>query len=641
MRKNLEYYKLSPVQYQKMLENSHKDSAKFWSDVAQRLEWHIPFSEICDTNFNSDAFKVEWFKDGRLNACYNAVDRHATSTPNKTALIWESDCGQFSKKFTFSELKIEVEYFASALRSLGVSHKDCVVIYMPMIPEAVFAMLACSRIGATHCVVFGGFSSNALAERIKDSQSEFIITADEGIRAGKIIPLKENVDKALSDNHLNIRRCLIVERTGNNNIAYHEHRDVKYNDLRKTVHINDGGYHIVDSEHPLFILYTSGSTGKPKGLLHTTGGYCVYSAFTHELSFNIKPDDVFFCTADIGWITGHSYLVYGSLINGTTSVIFEGTPTYPDAGRLWSVCQKHKVTILYTAPTALRTLMGYGDDYITAYDLSSLRVLGTVGEPINPQVYDWYKEIIGQNKCPIVDTWWQTETGGHMIASPAFLAESDAGVAGKPYPAIDMALLDETGNEITTPHQQGYLVIKNSWPGQARTIFGDHKRFIDTYFSKFKDCYLTGDGAYYSDNGDIQITGRIDDVLNISGHRMGTAELESALVAHESVSEAAVVGFRHPIKGEAIYAFVTLMQGISETEQMIKSLKQKIRDDIGAIATPDVIHITPDMPKTRSGKIMRRILRKIADKDYDDFGDLSTLANPEIIDNLVSKAKLL
>ncbi len=639
MATHLDYYKMTSAQYQKMCDESHKDPATFWSHIAGCLDWHIPFHDICDVSFDADDFKINWFADGRLNASYNAVDRHANATPNKTAIIWESDCGTESKHFTFAELKTEVEYFTAGLRSLGVNQASCVVIYMPMIPEAIFAMLACSRIGAVHCVVFGGFSAQALAERIIDSKAEFVITADEGIRGGKIIPLKQNVDKALKDYQTNIRKCLVIERTANPNINYDTDIDIKYNDLKPTLDISNGGYHIVNSEHPLFILYTSGSTGKPKGLLHTTGGYCVYAAFTHALSFNIKPDDIFFCTADIGWITGHSYMVYGSLINGTTTLIFEGTPTYPDAGRLWSLCERHKVTTLYTAPTALRTLMGYGDAFINQYDLSSLRVLGTVGEPINPEVYQWYQSKIGGNKCPIVDTWWQTETGGHMIATPAFLGKSDAGVAGKPYPALTTAILDDDGNVITEPHKQGYLVIANSWPAQARTIYGDDKRFIDTYFSKFKGYYLTGDGAYYTDNHDIQITGRIDDVLNISGHRMGTAELESALVSHDAVSEAAVVGFSHDIKGQAIYAYVTLMQGIVETQDIINSLKQKIRHDIGAIATPDIIHITSDMPKTRSGKIMRRILRKIADKHYDDFGDLSTLANPEIIDELVARAK--
>lgn len=639
MTTDLEYYKLSPADYQKMIDDSHKNPAEFWGNIAKRLDWHTPFHKVCDTSFDKKNFKIEWFADGRLNASYNSVDRHAHKTPNKVALIWESDCGKDIKHYNFSELKTEVDYFTAALRSMGVSQTSCVVIYMPMIPEAVFAMLACSRIGAVHCVVFAGFSPHALGERIIDSKAEFLITADEGLRGGKIIPLKGNVDKALQDYKTNIRKCLVVERTANHDVFYDSDRDIKYNDLKPTLNTSDGGYHIVSSEHPLFILYTSGSTGKPKGLLHTTGGYCVYAAFTHELSFNVKPDDIFFCTADIGWITGHSYSVYGALINGTTSLIFEGTPTYPDAGRLWSLCARHKVTILYTAPTALRTLMGQGDSFVDRYDISPLRVLGTVGEPINPEVYKWYQTKIGHNKCPVVDTWWQTETGGHIIATPAFLATADAGVAGKAYPAINIAILDDDGNVITEPHKQGSLVIANSWPAQARTIYGDDKRFIETYFSQFEGYYVTGDGAYYTENHDIQITGRIDDVLNISGHRMGTSELESALVAHDAVSEAAVVGFSHAIKGQAIYAYVTLMQGIDETPEIIKSLKQKIRDDIGAIATPDVIHVTSDMPKTRSGKIMRRILRHIADKHYDNFGDLSTLANPEIIDELVVKAK--
>jgi acetyl-CoA synthetase len=636
---NFDYNVLSQVQYQKMQSDAADNPADFWGKIAKNIDWHIPFHEICNTAFDKDNFKIEWFKDGRLNASYNAVDRHAAKTPHKTALIWESDCGTITKHYTFAELKTEIEYFAAALRHISVGDGDCVIIYMPMIPEAIFAMLACSRIGAVHCVVFGGFSANALAERMIASKAQFVITADEGLRGGKVIPLKHNVNEALQNHKTNIRRCLVVQRTQNPNINYDADRDVIYDTLKPNLNFADGGYKIVPSEHPLFILYTSGSTGKPKGLLHTTGGYCVYTAFTHALSFNNKPNDVFFCTADIGWITGHSYMVYGALLNGTTSLIFEGTPTYPDAGRLWSICDKHKVTTLYTAPTALRTLMGQGDAFIEPYDLSSLRVLGTVGEPINPQVYEWYKQKIGKNRCPIVDTWWQTETGGHIIASPAFLSTADAGVAGKAYPAIKIAILDDEGQAITQPNQQGSLVIENSWPGQARTIYGDHSRFFKTYFSKFKGYYLTGDGAYYTDNHDIQITGRIDDVLNISGHRMGTAELESALVAHDCVAEAAIVGIDHAIKGQAIYAYVTLMQGVEESEEMIKTLKQTVRQKIGAIATPDIIHITSDMPKTRSGKIMRRILRKIANQQFNDFGDLSTLANPDIIQSLVAGAK--
>lgn len=632
-----EYSKLSVGQYQKLKIDAQKDSATFWDGVAKRIDWHIPFHTICDYSFDANDFHIEWFKGGRLNACYNAVDRHAKQTPDKTALIWESDDGSEVKKFTFSELKTEVEYFTSALRHIGVSTGDNVIIYMPMIPEAVFAMLACSRIGAVHCVVFAGFSAPALADRITDSKSQFIITADHAFRGGKTVPLKENVDQAIELSNNIVKSCLVVQRSFSPDTSYNSERDVIYQELKPSLDLGNSEYQIVDAEHPLFVLYTSGSTGKPKGLLHSTGGYSVYASFTHSLSFNLKADDVFFCTADIGWVTGHSYMVYGPLMNGTTTMIFEGTPTYPDAGRLWQICQDHKVTTLYTAPTALRTLMGKGNDFVTPYDLSSLRVLGTVGEPINPEVFNWYHTVIGKEECPVVDTWWQTETGGHIITAPAFLEDAEAGVAGKPYPSIEMAILDSNGDKIIEPEVQGSLVIANSWPGQARTIYGNHQRFLETYYSQFLGYYCTGDGAYYTPNGDIKITGRIDDVLNVSGHRMGTAELESALVAHDAISEASVVGMAHDIKGEAIYAYVTLMQGFEDTENLIAELKQKMRTEIGPIATPDVIHITPDMPKTRSGKIMRRILRKIANGQTEDLGDLSTLANPEIVDQLIKK----
>jgi len=635
MTQNLSHSKMSAQEYQQMRQDALLNPNDFWKNIAKNIDWHTDFNTTCDVSFDKNDFKINWFHDGYLNASFNAVDRHCLENADKVALIWESDCGKITKNITFSELKTEIEYFSAALRHMGVKMGDNVVIYMPMIPEAIFAMLACARIGAVHCVVFGGFSANALAERIKASQSEFIITADEGIRGGKKIPLKANLDEALSQHHITIKKCLVVQRTFSKNIPYNHNYDLIYADLKPHLNPNNGHYQIVPSEHPMFILYTSGSTGKPKGLVHSTGGYCVYTAFTYALSFDADPKDVFFCTADIGWITGHSYMVYGALLNGIASLIFEGTPTYPDAGRLWSICDQHKVSVLYTAPTALRSLMGQDQNFIDQHDLSSLRILGTVGEPINPQVYHWYQEKIGRNQCPIIDTWWQTETGGHMIASPAFLAKSDAGVAGLPYPALDMAIVSDDGTEIQEPNQQGALVIKNSWPGQARTIHADQERFFDTYFSQYPNCYFTGDGAFYTSTGDIHITGRIDDVLNVSGHRMGTAELESALVAHEAVAEAAIVAIDHKIKGQAIYAYVTLMQGLEQTDDLIASLKQKMRQEIGAIATPEVIRITKDMPKTRSGKIMRRILRKIATGDTKDLGDLSTLANPETVHTLI------
>lgn len=612
---------ISQEEYEKILHRAENDRQNFWAEVAkEQLDWDKEFTKVDESILSKDEIEIKWFSDGRLSACYNAVDRNAKKQPNKKAIIWESDCGTQSKTYTYSELKVEVERAAMALKNIGVTKGDRVVIYMPMIPEAVFMILACSRIGAIHCVVFGGFSSEALRDRINSAEAEFVVTADAGIRGGKIIPLKDNVDKALEG--VNIKKLLVVEHQ-KNTILMNGERDVYYHKVISLEETYNVPCEIVESEHPLFILYTSGSTGKPKGLLHTTGGYCTYTSYTHKLVFDLKDDDIYFCTADIGWITGHSYLTYAPLINGSTVLMFEGVPTYPNAGRFWQICEKHKVTIFYTAPTALRSLMGYGLDFVKPYDLSSLRVLGTVGEPINPDVWGWYYENIGHKNCSIVDTWWQTETGGFMISSVAGTTSMRAGYAGKPLPAI-----------LPKINENGHLLIAKSWCSQARTVWGDHERFKQTYFND-EGYYITGDGAVIDEQGYIQITGRTDDVLNVSGHRLGTAEIESALVEHPSVSEAAVVGFPHDIKGQGIYAYVTLMKGIEANDNLFKDLKDIVRQKIGAIASVDKFHITTDMPKTRSGKIMRRILRKIAENECDSLGDISTLANPEIVEEII------
>ena len=624
-------------EYQKIRQEAQTDSSVFWAKIArEKIVWDKDFTLVKNTSYAPDNVHIEWFGDGMMNICYNAVDRHAHNTPDKTALIWESDCGTISKTYSFSELYKEVSHFASVLKEMGVTKGDRVAIYMPMIPEASFAMLACSRLGAIHCVVFGGFSANALKDRIIAADAKWVITADEGVRGGKIIPLKQNVDKALED-ITSVQTVLVIERTQNPDVSYKARRDIKYTDIAGTV-AKDCPYVPVDAEHPLFILYTSGSTGSPKGLVHTTGGYSVYVSYTFSLVFDIKPDDIFFCTADVGWITGHSYLVYAPLINGTTILMFEGVPTFPNAGRLWQITEKYCATILYTAPTALRTLMGFGDEYINSYDLSSLRVLGTVGEPINPEVWEWYYRVIGKENCPIVDTWWQTETGGILMSSVANTTPMKAGCAGEALPSIMAQIVDNDGN-ILEGEASGHLVISDSWPAQARSIWGDHKRFTETYFTTYPNFYCTGDGCKRDADGYFQITGRTDDVLNVSGHRLGTAEIESALVKHQSVSEAAVVGFPHDIKGQGIYAYVTLMQGENETDDLHKELKHIVRQEIGAIATIDIIHITSDMPKTRSGKIMRRILRKIAEKELDNLGDISTLANPDIVAEIIKNVR--
>ncbi|MEM6604047.1 MAG: acetate--CoA ligase [Pseudomonadota bacterium] len=640
---------LSKEEFQKLQKQAQENLSDYWATIArEKISWDKDFSIVENCSFAPDAVSIKWFEDGMLNACYNTVDRHLEHRGDKVALIWESDCGEKTEQFTYRALHDEVVKCAAILQKMGVKKGDRVVIYMPMIPKAVFAMLACARIGAVHCVVFGGFSAKALKDRIETAEAKWVITADEGKRGGKIVSLKVNVDMAINDS-THVQNVLVIQHSYNDNISYQPGRDIKYDDLTATLSGKEQVPCVsVNAEHPFFILHTSGSTGKPKGLLHTTGGYMVNVAHTHALAFDLREDDVYFCTADIGWITGHSYMVYGPLANGATMLMFEGVPTYPDAGRLWNICQKHKVSILYTAPTALRTLMGAGDDYVKKYDLSALRVLGTVGEPINPEVWQWYYDVVGRKNCPIIDTWWQTETGAFMISPIANISSMRPGYAGEPLPSIAAKIVDTQSQPVEAPNEAGHLVFAKSWPSQARTIWGDHKRFEETYFSTHPHHYFCGDGARRDANGFIQITGRVDDVLNVSGHRLGTAEIESALVKHPDISEAAIVGYPHDIKGEGIYAYVTLMEHAEHAEHaghpaksqnLLSELKAIVREEIGPIAMIDIFHITSDMPKTRSGKIMRRILRKIASGDYDQLGDISTLANSESVETIIQYHK--
>lgn len=613
---------LSNTDYETIRTESLQNPNDFWAKQARRLiDWHQDFTIVNNSHFTPDNVSIKWFEDGKLNACYNAIDRHLPALADKTAIFWESDCGTQSKKFTYQDLYNKVNKTACKLLKMGVRTGDVVVIYLPMIPEAIFTMLACSRIGAIHCVVFAGFSAEALRGRIEAAGAKYIVTATVSKRAGKTIPLKENVDKAIDA--LKVNHVLVVDNGHLNTTPMVQGRDLVYHNYTTEQTHTDCVF--VGSEHPLFILYTSGSTGTPKGLVHTTGGYCVYTAYTYQLVFNHHPDDVFFCTADIGWITGHSYLTYAPLMSGTSLVMFEGVPTYPHIGRFWEICEKYKVTSFYTAPTALRSLMAFGDAPIIQYDLSNLRVLGSVGEPINPEVWEWYDRVVGKHRCNIVDTWWQTETGGFLISAVAGTTPMQAGYAGKPLPGINIRFAES-----------GEMIIASSWPSQARTIWGDHTRFMDTYFKAYPHHYATGDGAKQDEQGYILVTGRLDDVLNVSGHRLGTSEIESALVCHDAVAEAAVVGYPHTIKGEGIYAYVRLMEGTVHTEALLQELKQKVREKIGAIATPDMIHLTSDLPKTRSGKIMRRILRKIAVNDTAELGDISTLANPDSVQSLMT-----
>jgi acetyl-CoA synthetase len=618
--------------YDRLYAESVADPEAFWGKVGQRLDWVRPYSKVKDVSFDASDFRIRWFHDGQLNAAYNCLDRHLATRGDKAAFIYEGDDPSQSAHVTYRELYYRVCKLANALKSLGVGKGDRVTIYLPMIPEAAVAMLACARIGAIHSVVFGGFSPESLAGRIADCASTLVITADEGVRGGKKVPLKANVDQALATAGTEtVKHVLVVKRTGTPVAMYH--RDRWYSEVVDG-QPEDCPPEPMDAEDPLFILYTSGSTGKPKGVLHTTGGYLVYASYTHEAVFDLHEDDIYWCTADVGWVTGHSYTVYGPLANGATSVIFEGVPNYPDPGRFWQVCDKHGVTIFYTAPTALRALMREGEGPVKKHARSSLRLLGSVGEPINPEAWEWYHRVVGDGRCPIVDTWWQTETGGILISPlPGAIAQKP-GSATRPFFGVKPAIVDNDGHTLEGACE-GNLVLTDSWPGQMRTVFGDHQRFIDTYFRTFPGRYFTGDGAKRDADGYYWITGRVDDVLNVAGHRLGTAEIESALVAHALVAEAAVVGCPHDIKGQGIYAYVTLVLDAEPTEELRKELRDWVRREIGPIATPDHIQWAPGLPKTRSGKIMRRILRKIAADEADQLGDISTLADPSVVAQLV------
>lgn len=618
-------------EYKSLHEQSINDPEAFWGEVGQRLDWSKPYTKVYNSDFSGE-HSIKWFEDGELNACYNCVDRHLPEKANDTAITWEADGPVLDKKITYQDLYDNVTRLANGLKSLGVSKGDRVIIYMPMVPEAAYTMLACARIGAIHSVVFGGFSAKALASRIDDCQAEYVVTANEGLRGAKRIQLKTSVDEAL--NHTDkIKKVVVVEAT-DGPMDLVDGRDVRYDDVVAN-QSTDCPPEPMNAEDPLFILYTSGSTGAPKGVMHTTGGYLVYASYTHEVVFDYRPGELFWCTADIGWITGHTYLIYGPLANGANTLMFEGIPTYPSPARFWDVCEKHKVNIFYTAPTALRSLMTEGESFVNNHDLSSLRILGSVGEPINVEAWEWYNDHVGNSNCPIVDTWWQTETGGHMITPIPYLWDQTPGKATLPFFGIDPILLDEQGNVITENNVEGMLAFKQSWPGMLRSVYRNHKRFIDAYFTTFPGYYFTGDGAIRSDDGYLRITGRVDDILNISGHRMGTAEVEDAFDLHPKVAEAAVVGFPHDIKGQGIYVYATLYKGDEPSDELKKELVAWVREKIGPVASPDVIHFTPGLPRTRSGKIMRRILRKIAENDIDNIGDISTLANPEIVQSLI------
>ena len=605
---------------------------KFWKEKAEEtLEWFSNWDEVISSNLEEG--KVEWFKNGKLNACFNCVDRHLKNYSNKTAIIWEGDSPEDNKKISFEELHKNVCKFANLLKSRKIKKGDRVCIYMPMIPEAAYAMLACARIGAIHSVVFGGFSIESLKDRILDSNCTSVITANEGIRGGKLIPLKNNVDKALEDCP-DVHSVVVVNRT-ENLLVKDDKVDINYYDVIDSFD-TECPCEKMDAEDPLFILYTSGSTGKPKGVLHTTAGYLLGAALSHKYIFNLKEDSIYWCTADVGWVTGHTYIVYGPLANASTTLMFEGIPTYPDTSRFWNVIDKHQVNIFYTAPTAIRALMAHGNAPLNSSSRDSLKVLGTVGEPINPEAWEWYYHEVGKSKCPVVDTWWQTETGSIMISGLAGFSSQKPGCAGKPFLGINPALIDEQGKEVEGAGK-GNLVIKSSWPSQIRTVYGDHQRCVDTYYSNYRGYYFTGDGAERDADGFYRITGRVDDVLNVSGHRLGTAEIESALVLHESVAEAAVVGFEHEIKGQGIYCYVNLMKEAKPSDVITGELVNLIVKEIGPIAKPDSIQFCYDLPKTRSGKIMRRILRKIAENELNNLGDTTTLADPSIVDILIKE----
>jgi acetyl-CoA synthetase len=617
--------------YEEKYKESIKNNEAFWAKEGKRIDWIKPYSKIKDVTYSKNKVDIKWFYDGTLNVSYNCIDRHLPTRANDTAIIFEGDDPSVDKKITYQELKFEVCKLANGLKEIGVKKGDRVTIYMPMVPAAVYAMLACARIGAVHSIVFGGFSADSLSGRIQGCDSEYIITADQGVRGQKTIPLKQTTDEAL-ESCPTIKKCIVLKHTGAS-VNMVEGRDVWYHDLVQNQSTQCEPEEM-NAEDPLFILYTSGSTGKPKGVLHTTGGYLVYASMTHEYIFNYKKGDVYWCTADVGWVTGHSYIVYGPLANGATTLVFEGVPTYPDAGRFWDVVDKHKVNIFYTAPTALRSLMREGDALVKRSSRKSLRILGSVGEPINPEAWLWYHKVVGDSQCPIVDTWWQTETGGILISAQPGAVDLKPGSATKPFYGVQPAVVDDKGKELKGACE-GRLCMKDSWPGQMRTVYGDHQRFIDTYFSTVNGMYFTGDGCRRDKDGYYWITGRVDDVIIVSGHNLGTAEIESAFVAHPKVAEAAVVGYPHDIKGNGLYCYVTLNAGEAGSEELTKELKQWVRKNIGPLATPDLIHFTPGLPKTRSGKIMRRILRKVAENDYSNLGDTSTLADPSVVQSLV------
>ncbi|HEV7278535.1 MAG TPA: acetate--CoA ligase [Devosiaceae bacterium] len=619
-------------QYEELYARSLSDPDGFWHEQAQRIDWIKPFTKVKNTSFQYPDVSIKWFEDGELNISANCIDRHLATRGDQIAIIWEGDTPGTQEAITYRKLHERVCRCANVLKSLGIRKGDRVTIYLPMIPQAAYAMLACARIGAVHSVVFAGFSPDSLAGRINDCDSRLVITADEGRRGGKTVPLKKNVDEALQDAP-GVEKVLVVKNTGND-VAMKGSRDVWWHEAAAGVEPFCDP-EPMQAEDPLFILYTSGSTGKPKGVLHTTGGYIVWTSLTHQLTFDYRDGEVYWCTADIGWVTGHSYIVYGPLANGATTLMFEGVPTYPDAGRFWDVVDKHKVNIFHTAPTAIRALMGAGPEWVDKHDLSSLRLIGTVGEPINPEAWLWYHRHVGKGRCEIVDTWWQTETGGHMICPFPGAFPTKPGSATKPFYGVKPLILSPEGQVQEETKAEGVLCIADSWPGQARTIYGDHQRFVSTYFETYKGYYFTGDGCRRDEDGYYWITGRVDDVLNVSGHRLGTAEVESALVAHPKVSEAAVVGYPHSVKGQGIYCYVTLMAGEEPDENLERELKNWVRKEIGPIATPDLIQFTPGLPKTRSGKIMRRILRKVAENEFSALGDTSTLADPMVVDELV------
>ena len=630
----IEMAHVNEAKYDDMYASSISDPDSFWSNEARRIDWIKPFSKVKDVSYDFGNVAIKWFEDGTLNVSANCIDRHLATRGDQTAIIWEpDDPNEAAQHITYKELHAETCKMANVLKSLGIGRGDRVVLYLPMIPEAAYAMLACTRIGAIHSIVFAGFSPDALGARVNGCDAKLVITADTAPRGGRVTKLKDNVNQALLNDFDEVK-CLVVKRTGDqiawrNGLDYWLHEEAEKVDA-------DCPPEEMNAEDPLFILYTSGSTGAPKGVVHTTGGYLVFAAMTHEITFDYHDGDIYWCTADVGWVTGHSYIVYGPLANGATTLMFEGVPTYPDASRFWEVCEKHKVNQFYTAPTAIRALMGQGNSFVEKCDLSDLRILGTVGEPINPEAWNWYNDVVGGGRCPIVDTWWQTETGGHLMTPLPGAHATKPGSAMKPFFGVEPIVLDPaSGVEIEGNGVEGVLCIKDSWPGQMRTVWGDHDRFEKTYFSDYKGYYFTGDGCRRDEDGDYWITGRVDDVINVSGHRMGTAEVESALVAHSKVSEAAVVGYPHEIKGQGIYCYVTLMTGEEPSEELRKELRTWVRQEIGPIASPDQIQWAPGLPKTRSGKIMRRILRKIAENDYGALGDTSTLAEPAVVDDLI------